>query len=307
LALLAVATAAGALGPGYRWAPAQEAGGAAVTRDAAVALSPDSVRVGEPFVLGISVRWPEGEVVFPGLLDLDEELEQLEPVALAHDGEGRETWRAYYRLVAWQAGTIPIPEIAVDRSGESLVVRPPPINVISVLPADPPEPLRLRPPRPPEERRPFPWWLLLLLAALLLAAWLLRRMRKEDEAAEADVLTVHPAVSAREALVRLRAEVQGGRLAPEAFYDGLEEVVRTYLHARRGWPPTRPVRELSGARELLVSGDGREADAQLIHIQARAGLVRFAGVEGAREAAVADADSCLEWLEISEATLEAVA
>lgn len=271
----------------------QSVGSATAGDGAGAVLSPDTVRVGERFTLGLSVQFAGDTVVFPALLPLGEEVEQLGPVRLRHE-RGRGLWRAYYGLVAWSSGTVSLPAVEVTRGEEILEVHPPTLAVLSVLPADPPAPLRLRPPRPPQEVWSFPWWLLLaVLAALVLAAWLARRAaRRRAEALAALEQPPDAALVAREALGRLRAGVAEGRIAPEEFYDRLEETLRAYLHARRGWPVERPVRDLEMA--------ARPPDETLLGFQARAGLVRFARVSGGLAVAVRDADACLAWLEVSE-------
>ena len=83
--------------PGVR---AQEVGGRGTgTPRVAAVLAPDTVRVGEPFTLGLSVAAPrEATVQFPPLLSLPAELEQLRPVDVGWDENGGGQWRARYRL-----------------------------------------------------------------------------------------------------------------------------------------------------------------------------------------------------------------
>jgi hypothetical protein len=263
----------------------------------AAALDPDSVRVGEPFILGLSVAGPlEAPATFPPLITLDPELEQLRPPEIEWHDERGGSWRAHYRLSAWKAGDWELPAIGVAIEGREVQVRPPAIHVTSVLPAEADGPLQLKPPREPIPHRPFPWWLLLLLLALALLWWLLRRLHgvEEEEAEE----PVDPAVAAREALAALKEDLEQGRLDVAAFYDGLEGVLRSYLAATRGWPEERPVREFveTGA----VARASRELRVGLRSMRDRAGLVRFAHVTAAEPAALDDADACLAWVEAEE-------
>jgi len=262
------------------------------------ALRPDTVRVGEQFTLGLSVAGSEkADVRFPPLLNLEAEVEQLRPVEARWEDAGGGSWRARYVLAAWKAGTWPFPPVTVEVDGVTVSLTPPPVQVMSVLPAASEGPLPLEGPRGPEPVRRFPWWLLLLLLALALLWWLLRRLRKTDEEMDAPQL-VDPALETREALERLKKSLEEGDLDLAAYYDGLEKVLRRYLAARRGWPPERPVREFVTAGGADPATD---LEAGLLSLQARSGLVRFAHVRGARTIALGDADACLAWVEAEEA------
>jgi hypothetical protein len=168
-----------------------------------------------------------------------------------------------------------------------------------VLPAASEGPLPLEGPKGPRSTWRFPWWLLLLiLLALAALRWLATRVRQTDEAAE--VQWIDPVDEAREALARLKRQLERGEVDLAAFYDGLEAVLRSFLAARRGWPPERPVRDFV---------DQTPADDRWAHIvdgirslQGRAGLVRFAHVEAAESAALGDADACLAWVEAESAS-----
>jgi len=290
---LAVVSAALLVGPAVR-APVAHA----QQRPAAAAvLAPDTVRVGDPFTLGLSIAGPrDADVQFPPLVTLAVELEQLRPVDVEWDPAGSGRWRARYRLAAWKAGTWAFPDIQVEWRGTQFALSPPPVHVTSVLPAASEGPLPLEGPWGPNKIRRFPWWLLLLLLALALLWWLLRRLRRTDEEEEQE--WTDPAVDARAALARLRRGLEEGDVDLAAFYDGLEEVLRRYLAARRGWPRERPVREF--VDEAVAPGRPEQVQDGLRTLQARAGLVRFAHVEAAEAAALGDADACLAWVEAEE-------
>jgi len=280
------------------WVPgalAQQVGGpgAAPPRVAAV-VTPDTVRVGEPFTLGLSVASPrEATIQFPPLVSLAAELEQLRPAYVGWSADGGGQWRARYRVTAWKAGTWSFPPVEVEWEGRLVRLSPPPVHVVSVLPAASGGPLPLEGPRGPNALRSFPWWLLLLLLALALLAWLLRRLRK-TELAE-DEPEVDPADAARAALAALKRDLERDQVDLAAFYDGLESILRRYLAACRAWPEERPVREFVGTNTVV---EGRaELLAGLSRMQDRAGLVRFAHVETAARAALLDADACLAWVE----------
>ena len=264
----------------------------------AAALEPDTVRVGDPFTLGLSIAGPEeADVQFPPLIALGAELEQLRPVSVQWEPTGGGQWRARYRLAAWKSGTWTFPDVQVEWQGAQVALSPPPVHVTTVLPSASEGPLPLDGPRGPKRIRGFPWWLLLLLLAALLLWWLSRRLRRPDEEAEAE--WTDPAVDAREALARLKRSLEQGEVDLAAFYDGLEEVLRTYLAVRRGWPPERPVREF--VDEAAVDRKLAEVAAGLRSIQDRAGLVRFAHVSSAEAIALDDADACLAWVDAEEA------
>jgi hypothetical protein len=263
----------------------------------AAVLAPDTVRVGEPFTLGLSVAAPrEATVQFPPLLSLPAELEQLRPVDVGWDENGGGQWRARYRLAVWKAGSWSFPPIEVEWEGRRVELTPPPVHVVSVLPAASQGPQPLEGPRDPSSTRAFPWWLLLLLLALALLGWLLRRLRRTEVEEEED--EVDPADAARTALAALKRDLEEGDIDLAAFYDGLETVLRRYLAARRDWPEERPIREFVGTR--TVTEARAELRSGLRTMQDRAGLVRFAHVEATALAALLDADACLAWVQAEE-------
>lgn len=283
--MLLVSLAVGAVS-----APAQ-------TPASGAALWPDTVRVGDPFVLGLSVSGDrETSPEFPALIPLAPELEQLGPAEVEWDDAGGGRWRARYRLAAWKAGTWSFAPILVTAGAAELSLAPPPVFATSVLPAASEGPLPLEGPWGPNRIRGFPWWLLLLLLAAALLWWLLRRLRRPEE--EEEPVWTDPAADAREALARLKQGLQEGDLDLAAYYDGLEDTLRRYLAAREGWPPQRPVREY--VDEASVEASLNDLEAGLRSLQGRAGLVRFAHVDAAESAALGDADACVAWVDALE-------
>jgi hypothetical protein len=253
---------------------------------AAAVLSADTVRVGEPFSVGV-VATGSDAVRFPPLLDSGDAYEQLELADV--QSTGAET-RAYYRLVAWEAGPLELPPVTIATAGQgarALDVALPGPEVVSVLPADA-ENLLLRPPRPPGGEA-FPWWML-ILGALLAAAlgwWIWRRLHPPAEALATAAGPVPDAAQrAREALAALRLAADGGGLPAPEFYDRLEVILRRYLVETRAWPATRPVRS---ARETAV-GAMRDLHRQAI-------LSRFAAVGAPAERLLVDADASLHWID----------
>jgi hypothetical protein len=253
----------------------------------AVRLSADTVRVGDPFTVGVVVAGRD-DVRLPPLLDAAEDWEQLE-VARVESGEGGGI-RAYYRLVAWQAGALELPDLVVATGGAAArqfrIELDGPF-VRSVLPAGAEDDLALLGPRPPLDGG-FPWLLALalLLTALIIGWWWWRRRRAAGQ------LVVGPAAAepeaaelARAALVALRARVEAAELGGAAFYDRLEEILREYLASTREWPPGRPVR----ASSWTARGAMRE-------LHRHAVLSRFAGVESAAARLLTDVETSLDWL-----------
>ena len=202
---------------------AQVGSGADSERGVAV-IFPDTVRVGEAFDLGITAVSSD-RLQFPAVLALPDELEQIGPPRSAGDSAG--VWKAVYPLVAWKSGRIELPDVRVPvvsaTTERSLVVRPPAVEVSSVLPPAEAEP-RLQPPRMPSEPWSIPWlWLL----ALVLAAALVREMVRRRRApplphAVHEAPPVDPLDEARASLLALRGQALAGEARTDRFYDGIE-------------------------------------------------------------------------------------
>lgn len=252
----------------------------------AVRLSADTVRVGDPFTVGVVVVGGD-DVRLPPLLDVAESWEQL-AVARIEPGDD-DGIRAYYRLVAWEAGPLELPDLVVSSGGnvarEFRVELPGPF-VRSVLPAGAEDGLALRGPRPPLDGG-FPWLLALalLLVALAIGWWWWRRRANARSVEEGSAAEPDAAELTRAALVALRARVEAGELGGPAFYDRLEEILREYLAGTREWPPVRPVR----ASSWTARGAMRE-------LHRHAVLSRFAGVESAAARLLTDVETSLDWL-----------
>lgn len=246
----------------------------------ATAIQPDSIRVGEPFTLGLTVTLAQpGEVAFPAVLELPDELEQRRPVQI-RSGEGGTDWRAYYTLAAWSADTHRIPPIEVslgahESAPSPLMVTPPEVEVRSVLPAET-EGLELRESRGFLRIRTFPWWILAALAGLAALAWWVWRRRRPALAAAGPS---GPGDRALLELERLRRSWSAGELGAGQFYDRFEGVVRDYVRDTRPWSPGRALLNLG-------SGTGR-----LFRTLQRSLIVRFARVAETREGPEAALDA----------------
>lgn len=220
-----------------------------------VALEPDSVRVGEPFVLGVTMRTdPPGEIRFPPLLPLSEELEQIGGAEI-RSSEDQSEWRAYYPLVAWRAAHIEIPEFSLGAvvpgagAPREVLVRPPAVEVLSVLPDSAEEELELREARPLLRIRGPSWmWLLLALLALAPLWWWWRRRLSPARIGP----PLSPSERALQALAELRGRSKRGELRGAELFDGIEGALRGYVAATRGWRPSQTLGALGRSDEGLA-------------------------------------------------------
>jgi len=274
---------------------AQVGAGAGPERGVAV-ISPDTVRVGEAFDLGITAVSSD-RLQFPAVLALSDELEQIGPPRSTRDSAG--IWKAVYPLVAWKSGRIELPDVRIPvvsaTTERSLVVRPPTVEVSSVLPPAEQQP-RLRPPRMPSEPWSIPWlWLLGLVLAAVLIRELVRRLRAPPpQQAVSETPAANPLDEARDALLELRSQALAGEARTDQFYDGIETAVRLYLVRTRNWPVQAPVRS---ALRRGIAGGGDNLD----RVVQRALPARFGALEVSGVTLVSDVDSVLSWLETEEA------
>jgi hypothetical protein len=282
-----------ALVPGA--AIAQVTSGAGPERGVAV-IAPDTVRVGEAFDLGITAVSSD-RLQFPSVLALPDELEQIGPPRSAVDSAG--VWKSVYPLVAWKSGRIELPDVRIPvvsaTTERSLVVRPPALEVSSVLPPAEEQP-RLQPPRMPTESWSIPWrWLLAFVLAAVLIRELVRRLRAPPPPQEVrGTPPVNPLGEARDSLLALRAQALAGDARTDQFYDGIETAVRLYLVRTRNWPAQSPV------RSALRGGLPGTVDS-LDPVVRRALPARFGALAVSDGTLVSDVDSVLAWLETEAA------
>ncbi len=238
-----------ALGLGLGLAPGLAAQ-SAVDLDATVL--PPSVRVGEEFTVRLIVgQERSGEVRFPALIDGPESIEQTGPVQIRSVEDGRR-WEAEYPMRAWRADTLVIPPVEVELASAGGVTRrlqPPPVPVVSVLPAAE-DPLELRDARPLLSLRALPWWLLPLAAALAGLAWWTWGRRDAATAAE---VPLGPGDLALRELARLREGWVGQEMSGDRFYDGYEDTLRRYADVTRGWAPSKELLGLGGSDSGLLT------------------------------------------------------
>src|SRR5205823_3416206 len=83
---------------------------AQIAVQAAVGIEPDTVRIGDPFLIQIGIRAPQGAtIVFPPAPDSTGAVQGLDPVRVETrpDSGGLVQW-GYYRVAAWDVGEQPI-------------------------------------------------------------------------------------------------------------------------------------------------------------------------------------------------------
>jgi len=239
-------------------------------------VRPDTVTVGQPFVLTVRAIAPRGRIAIPPAVpDSGGMIEPLDPADVSRRGD---TLLVQYRLLAWQPGvlTIPVGPVLMRQGASELSV---PVDarvvVASVLPAD----SALRTPRQPRGLLAVvaPWWedwwlwVLALIVGISLL-YLLYRFRTRDRTPK--VAVVSPLSRAEAAFARLDArelvEVgEGGRYVALAA-----EIVRQYLADIESTLPTT----LTNGELLAAVGPVQGMpDKQLAQLLQLVDAVRFAG------------------------------
>ncbi|MBC8087270.1 MAG: hypothetical protein H7Z40_08375 [Phycisphaerae bacterium] len=255
-------------------------------------VSPDTVQVGDPFILTVTVEVPAGaRVTWPTPADSNGPVSLRAPVRVTGNENGavrRET--AEYDLAVWAIGAVKVvlPDIKVNEQSRETVVpfESPTIFVQSVLPAD----TSLHQPKPAKDLFPrvIPWWekwwpVLVVLAVLLLIGLLAMRARRKK-------LVNHPL----DPFVRAERDFQ--RLDRLALHEAGEqgrfvalalEVLRTYMSVRI---PAASLALTSDELLLAVASDSRVPTQRLAPLLSEGDTIKFGRyfVDGAhaRELAV---------------------
>jgi hypothetical protein len=261
--------------PGLR--AAGQATGTPITVQAAVGIEPDTVRIGDPFVVEIGIRAPLGATItFPPAPDTSGAVQGLDPVRVETrpDSGGVVQW-GYYRVAAWEIGDqqISLGDVVVTIGGRSrrVSLAGHKVFVASVLPAD--STLRVpKPPRPLYEFAAPLWWLwaavAALFVALLLIWWWWRRRKRGRPVAVPDPFAQAEREFARiEALGLVDAGERGRYVAL------VVEVLRDYLAARYARVPLSLT-----STEVLAALRGAPAipNDRLMRVLNEADLIKFA-------------------------------
>ena len=239
------------------------------------AVSPDTVQVGDPFIMTVTVEVPAGaRVTWPGATD-SSVVSRRSDVRVSSSENGalrRET--AEYDLTVWQVGAvkIAIPDIKVTVNNQETVVplEAPTLFVKTVLPPD----TTLHVPKPAKDLLPriVPWWEVwwpaFLLLALLLLTWLLIRSRKKKRVSS----SLDPFARAEhdfQRLDRLALNEAGeqGRFVALAL-----EVLRTYMSIRL---PSATLALTSDELLAAVANDSRVPTQQLIPLLGEGDSIKF--------------------------------
>ena len=238
---------------------AAQATGTPIPVQAAVSIEPDTVRIGDPFLVQIGIRAPTGATIaFPPPPDTTGAVQGLDPVRVETrpDSGGLVQW-GYYRVVAWDIGEQPIAlgDVIVTFGGRSrrISLAGHKVFVASVLPADTAQRIP-KPARPLYEFNATPWWVWPALAAavllLLLVWWWLRRRKRGKPIAVPDPFARAEREFARiEALGLVDAGERGRYVAL------IVEVLRDYLAARYAKAPLCFLHVIQVTRTLALDAE----------------------------------------------------
>lgn len=266
-------------------------------------VTPDTVLVGQPFILLVKVHAPAGvRFEFPNGPDTTTE-NGVRPIELRGQKAVSplgDTAVALYQLVAWDIGTQPLRMGEVRLTLGGLERRAPlsaaSVFVQSVLPAQEAE-------RVPKPARPlivlpvFNWWpwIALAIAVILssLLAWAWWRYRNRP------IAPIDPYVRAQREFARIEAENLLENDAAREHLTRMVDVVREYLAAR-----VPGVRRSDTTSELLraIQPQG-PVEGQLPQLLERGDLVKFARAKAPRDEALKAGMSAHEIVDHVEARL----
>ncbi|MES2525184.1 MAG: hypothetical protein V4617_21010 [Gemmatimonadota bacterium] len=251
-------------------------------------VQPDTVAVGDPFLLVVSVVVPDGaRVEWASINDTAAVVSMRKPVRVQTVPDGvsrRET--ATYELAAWDIGarSVGVPDATV-RIGETTLRVPlsdASVFVQTVLPGD----TTMHVPKPAKGlfQRVIPWWerwwpALLVIAALGLLWWYMKRRRKAVASQSAAPVDIYVrAMHDFDRLERLALSDAGERGRSVAL---AVEILRVYLVARI---PGTALSLTSSELLARTHGDPRVPEEVLSSLLWEADGIKFArhSVPGAR-------------------------
>jgi hypothetical protein len=256
---------------------AAQRGASTIPVQAAVDVAPDTVRVGDPFVVRVGIRTPRAAtIVFPPGPDSTAAVQALDPtrVETRDDTAALVEW-AYYRVAAWATGDLPIVlgnvTVRLGNDVRQVPLAGSHVFVASVLPADTTQ----RVPKPPRPLYDFGaplWWLWALAAAVLLFVlllwWWWRRRRRG-----APAVAVDPFVHAEREFVRIEALrlIDAGERGRHVAL--MVDVLREYLARRYDVAPLSLT-----SSELLATLRGQRAvpHDKLARLLGETDLIKFA-------------------------------
>lgn len=243
-------------------------------------ISPDTVTVGQHFILLLKARAPRGATIqFPTAVDTTAGKGATAPQILGTplfdsvpDISGT-TRTAAYRFTAWDIGQqrLGLGNVTITLNGktEYVSLADQSVFVRSVLPADTTQ-RQPKPPRGPIVLVPFNWWPLIALLSAILAAllawWFWRWYRRRK------AKPLPPFETAEREFTRIEAMrlIESGE--SERYVALMTDVMREYLAARvDGVQRSQTTPELIGAAAPV-----RPYAAGLEHLLSRADLVKFA-------------------------------
>ena len=280
---------------------------------ASARITPDTVRIGEPFLVVLHVRAPKGATItFPAGPDSGATVEALDPRALAVESDSTSTdYSATYRLAAWDLGRQPIAFTPATFHGGGADGTVPFGDLTILVRATTPADAARRIPRGARALFAMPrtWWPLWQIVAValgtILLLWLLVRWWRRRPRAEAP--SADPFADATREFgtldrIGLLDAGEPGRYVALAI-----DITRTYLVRRLA-----PESMAFTSAELIaaVAEDRRIPQARLRALLAKSDRVKFArqslSVEEA-SAMGADARRLVEEVEQRVAAAEAAA
>jgi hypothetical protein len=280
---------------------------------ASARISPDTVRIGEPFVVVLRVRAPKGATIaFPAGPDSGGAVEALDPRALAIESDSSSTdYAATYRLAAWDLGRQPVAFApATSHGGGADGTVPFGALTILVTATTPPDAAH----RIPRGARPLfamprTWWPLWeIIAAVLgtiLLLWLLVRWWRRRPGAEPPRANPFADATREFGMLDRLGLLDAGE--PGRHVALAIDITRTYL-VRRLAPESMAL--TSAELIAAVAEDRRVTHTHLRALLAESDRVKFARQPVSAEAANAigvDARRLIEEVEQRVAAAEAAA